>query len=55
MRLRRRQLRRDAVEIGRQTPHHAQVLGGLNEGDAVLLYPGERIADGVRVEPRGRR
>ncbi len=29
-----------------------QVLEGLAEGDAVIIYPGDNIADGVRVRPR---
>jgi hypothetical protein len=27
------------------------VLGGLKEGDEVILYPGDRVQDGSRVQP----
>ena len=40
------------VEIGRQGGLVAEVLGGLEEGDQVLLHPGDSIIDGLRVAPR---
>jgi HlyD family secretion protein len=39
------------VEIGRRNDRAVQILGGLEEGDEVILHPSERIADGVGVEP----
>lgn len=40
------------VAVGQQRPDMVQVLSGLQEGDTVVAYPGNRIAEGVRVEPR---
>jgi len=45
----RAQLR--TVKIGRSSATEAQVLEGLREGDAVVLYPGSRIQSGQRVKP----
>jgi HlyD family secretion protein len=41
------------IEIGRDNGRQAQVLSGLGEHQAVVLYPGEQLADGVRVVERG--
>jgi HlyD family secretion protein len=41
------------VEVGRENGRSAQVLAGLEEGQTVVLYPGEQLADGVRVVARG--
>lgn len=41
-----------AVELGRRTGLDAQVLDGLAEGDEVVLYPSEAVADGVLLEAR---
>jgi HlyD family secretion protein len=43
----------DPIEIGRQNGTVAEVLGGIETGAAVVLYPGEQLADGVRVTNRG--
>lgn len=40
------------LQIGRRTPLVAEVVAGLEEGDRVVLYPGDRIAEGTRVEGR---
>lgn len=40
------------VRIGRRDGQDAQVLAGLNLGEAVILYPSDRIEDGVGVELR---
>ena len=40
------------VTIGRQSGLTAELLDGLNEGDTVILHPGDRIEDGTRVELR---
>ena len=40
-----------AVEIGERNRQEAQVLGGLEVGDQVIVYPGDSVADGVRVAP----
>jgi HlyD family secretion protein len=39
------------VEAGRSSGSEVQVLKGLNEGDEVILYPGDRVTDGQRVNP----
>jgi len=44
--------RRRAVEIGRRNGLEAQVLGGLEEGERVVLYPSDLIGEGSRVEAR---
>jgi HlyD family secretion protein len=37
------------VEIGRSQNHVAEVISGLSEGDQVILYPGNQIADGAAI------
>ncbi len=44
--------RRTVVEIGHQGGRHVEVLSGLTEGEIVVVHPGDRIADGVRVAAR---
>ena len=39
------------VEIGERNRQEAQVLGGLAVGDQVVVYPGDSVADGIRVAP----
>ncbi|MBX3738002.1 MAG: HlyD family efflux transporter periplasmic adaptor subunit [Candidatus Didemnitutus sp.] len=39
------------VKAGRSSGAETQVLDGLKEGDEVILYPGDRIAEGQRVVP----
>jgi HlyD family secretion protein len=38
------------VQVGHRTPTEAEILGGVVEGDRVILYPGDRVGDGTRVE-----
>ncbi|KFE33716.1 efflux RND transporter periplasmic adaptor subunit [Thioclava atlantica] len=40
------------VEIGTDNGQVAEVTSGLSEGDQVVLYPVEGLADGARVAPR---
>ena len=40
------------VRVGRRTGLQAQVLGGLNEGEMVVLYPSDLIESGTRVQIR---
>ncbi|MFP4003797.1 MAG: efflux RND transporter periplasmic adaptor subunit, partial [Alphaproteobacteria bacterium] len=40
------------VAVGRNNGRRAQVLKGLKEGDRVVLYPPNDVADGVRVAQR---
>jgi HlyD family secretion protein len=46
----RAELRR--IEIGRINDEFAQITGGLDEGDTVILYPNDVLQDGSLVEPR---
>jgi HlyD family secretion protein len=41
-----------AVELGHRGRLHAQVLGGLAEHETVVLYPGERVREGSKVQVR---
>jgi HlyD family secretion protein len=40
-----------SVKAGRSSGAETQVLTGLREGDEVILYPGDRIHEGQRVQP----
>lgn len=40
------------VRVGRRTALEAQILDGLEPGDTVILYPGDRIEEGARVAAR---
>jgi HlyD family secretion protein len=40
------------VEIGHNNGTTAEVVGGLSEGDAVVLYPSAALSDGARVTQR---
>lgn len=44
--------RRRFVTIGRRTDLEAVVNGGIKEGARVIVHPGDRIEDGVRVVQR---
>lgn len=44
--------RRSDVRIGRINEEYGEVLGGLQEGQDVVLNPGGLIADGVRIRAR---
>jgi HlyD family secretion protein len=41
--------KRRAVEIRGQDAEGAEVLVGLEEGERVILHPGERVAEGARL------
>lgn len=38
-----------SVTIGRASTTETEILEGVKDGDAVILYPGDRIKDGLRV------
>ncbi|HXX31214.1 MAG TPA: efflux RND transporter periplasmic adaptor subunit [Myxococcaceae bacterium] len=40
------------VKLGRRNDSDAEVLSGLTAGEKVVLYPGETLRDGTRVEMR---
>ncbi|MCR6655150.1 MAG: hypothetical protein NVV63_04885 [Opitutus sp.] len=39
------------VKVGRSNGLQTEVLAGLNEGERVIVYPGDQVRDGVRVKP----
>jgi len=39
------------VEVGERSASDAEVKAGLEAGDEVVLYPSDRVEEGVRVEP----
>jgi HlyD family secretion protein len=41
------------VEIGQGNGLEAQVLGGLERGERVVLHPGDRVSQGARLVERG--
>lgn len=45
----RAQLRR--VRVGHSSGTETQILEGLDDGDIVVLYPGDRIREGQRIRP----
>lgn len=51
--IRESRARRSPVAVGHRTAETTEVLGGLEEGERVILYPGDRVRDGdrVRLEP----
>ena len=40
------------LKLGRRNDEQAQVLEGLEEGERVVLYPSDRVSDGVMVTER---
>jgi HlyD family secretion protein len=40
------------IELGRRSDTDVQVLSGLREGNAVIVHPSERVADGARTSLR---
>jgi HlyD family secretion protein len=41
-----------AVTIGHMNDETAQVLGGLSQGDRVIVHPGEKVSGGSKVKPQ---
>jgi HlyD family secretion protein len=42
------------IEVGRNNAEMAEVKSGLDAGDSVVLYPSDRISDGISVTARAR-
>jgi len=43
---------RTELELGAFSPTHAEVLAGLDEGDRVIVYPSDRVSNGLAVTER---
>ena len=41
------------VEVGGRNGEDAWIVSGLNAGDRVIVYPGDAVEEGARVEARG--
>ena len=46
-----RRARLRTVQVGHSNGVDAEILGGLHEGDRVVLYPGDKVTDGTRIDP----
>lgn len=42
------------VTVGRMNDTHAEILGGLKDGDRVIPHPSDDLADGVEIRDRAR-
>lgn len=40
------------IQLGQRNPDAAEVLGGLEEGEQVIIYPSDRVQAGISVAPR---
>jgi HlyD family secretion protein len=40
------------IEVGQLNNEHAEILGGLEDGDQVILYPSDSVSDGMRLVER---
>jgi HlyD family secretion protein len=40
-----------SVTIGRQSATETEITNGLRDGEEAVIYPGDRIHDGLRVKP----
>jgi HlyD family secretion protein len=40
------------ITLGRRSNAEAEVTSGLREGEALLLHPSDKVAEGVRVSAR---
>jgi HlyD family secretion protein len=39
------------VQVGRSNGIQTEIISGLNEGDRIVVYPGDKVTDGARVTP----
>lgn len=42
--------RRTIVAVGDRNKNFNEILGGLETGDRVVLYPSDAVSDGVRLD-----
>ena len=40
------------IEVGQRTPLTAEIKGGVEADEEVIIHPANEITDGTRVEPR---
>jgi HlyD family secretion protein len=40
------------LELGHRARDHVEVVSGVSEGDVLIVYPSDRVAEGVEVEGR---
>jgi HlyD family secretion protein len=40
------------VALGQRNEVHAAVLGGVEEGDRVVVFPSDKLSDGAKVEAK---
>ncbi|MBK7405363.1 MAG: HlyD family efflux transporter periplasmic adaptor subunit [Phycisphaerales bacterium] len=45
-------VRQTPIQIGRRNGEEVEVLGGLEEGETLVVYPSDSVHDGVRAAPR---
>ena len=43
------------VELGHRNSEYAEVVGGLEAGDVVVMHPSDRVIDGAAIEDRSER
>jgi len=41
-----------SVELALRGDRFVEIRGGVSEGDELIIYPGDELEDGVRVERR---
>jgi HlyD family secretion protein len=51
-RIERGRARLHAIQVGTLTDRTAEVLAGVEPGDALIVYPSDQMHDGLRVQPR---
>ncbi|QEG33484.1 efflux RND transporter periplasmic adaptor subunit [Bythopirellula goksoeyrii] len=44
--------REQIVDVGLENGLEAEILKGLSSGDAVIVHPGDEVADGSKIRPR---
>jgi len=42
-----------SIEVGALNSDHAEIPGGLEEGDQIILYPSDTVSEGTRLTKRG--
>lgn len=40
------------IEVGALNSEHAEILGGLQQGDQIILYPSDTVSEGTRLTDR---